>query len=258
MSRRIRAKGPKKFHDIATSTPADSQLPRHLLDAQEQERKRISRELHDETGQGLMLLRLQLGMLSAEVKDQEVRVKVEETVDLLDRTIGGLRRIISRLSPRALEELGLVAAIRRETRELGKNTGIKGDLRAPPDLGILDHDVEVAAYRCVQEALHNVAKHSHARNLSVRLQTGNHKLTLLIEDDGVGIANKARAQSRGFGLLGMKERVAALGGALRIMSPGSRGTRLRIVFPISKGKPSRKDRSSSVTVLRRAAISRAS
>ena len=223
-------------HSNATGESAvqeDSELSRHLLRAQEEERKRISRELHDETGQGLMLLRLQLGMLATDVSSSNSQEKIKGAAELLDRTIAGLRRIIGRLSPRALEELGLAGAIRKEARDLSKNTGIRARLSFPEQLAQLKPEVEVAAYRCVQEALNNIAKHSQARNVNIELHYRDHKLALVIEDDGVGISRTSQARNKGFGLVGMRERVAVLGGTLRIGRSSPKGTRLRIMFPIS-------------------------
>ena len=109
-------------------TPEVSELSRHLLRAQEKERKRISRELHDGTGQGLMVLRLYLAMLASDGQSPESRAKIQEALQLLDHTVEDLRRIISRLSPRVLEEMGLLAAIRKEVLELAKNTGMRFEL----------------------------------------------------------------------------------------------------------------------------------
>lgn len=256
MSRRTAAKSRKHVREMVTKQGTESELSRHLLHAQEEERKRISRELHDETGQALMLLRLQLGMLAAEAEEQNLQAKIQQALELLDRTIAGLRRIISRLSPRVLEELGLLAAIRKEARELSKNRGIKTQVELPDDLGEVDHDLDVAAYRCVQEALHNIAKHSQARNANLQLQRQDGKLTLLIEDDGVGITSKGHVRTRGFGLLGMRDRVAALGGSVRINSSQAGGTRIRIVFPITPYGSMRKEQ--AVTLMKRAVVSRAS
>jgi signal transduction histidine kinase len=260
MSHRPPKKKRDQAQELAAPEQAISELSRHLLRVQEEERKRISRELHDETGQGLMLLRLQLGMLAADVEGGQLQSRVQESMELLDRTIGGLRRIIGRLSPRVLEELGLVAAIRKEARELCRNTAIKAQLSLPDDFAELDPEVEVAAYRCVQEALHNVAKHSQARNVSIQLGMHDHRLALTIQDDGVGIISKAHAQSKGFGLTGMRERVAALAGTVRVTSDGKNGTRLTIVFPIVGSKVTRKQvpgRESSV-LMAGAAVRRAS
>ncbi|PYX17732.1 MAG: hypothetical protein DMG84_02575 [Acidobacteria bacterium] len=146
VSRRLPAKGPTSAHDRRLAQ-AQSELSRHLLQAQEEERKRISRELHDETGQGLMVLRLYLGMLAGDSHSPQLKLKVEEAMTMLDRTIGDLRRIIARLSPRTLEELGLLAAIRKEVRELAKHTGMKAQIDLPEALGEEDHEIEIEVYR---------------------------------------------------------------------------------------------------------------
>jgi len=215
----------------AGDAPA-SELSRHLLRAQEAERKRISRELHDGTGQGLMVLRLYLAMLANDKQSVESQAKIQEALKLLDRTVEDLRRIISRLSPRILEELGLLAAIRKEVRELNKNTGMKAHLDLPKDLGQLDCEFEVALYRSLQEALHNIAKHSQARNFSVRLETNERSLCLYVEDDGVGVSNGRVSTGRAFGLFGMKQRIAALGGKVQIRSRRDKGTLLKIMLPL--------------------------
>lgn len=212
----------------------------HLIRAQEEERKRISRELHDETGQALMLLRLQLGMLATVVQDQDAQQKMQQITELLDRTIGGLRRIISRLSPRVLDELGLQAAIRKEARDLEKNTGIETHLDVPQQFGGLVSDVEITAYRCVQEALHNIAKHSQARNVTLQIRQHTKQLIVMIEDDGVGISSKKQGRNGGFGLPGMKERISGLGGTIQIHGGEIRGTRLKISLPLAPGRAGRK------------------
>ncbi len=170
---------------VADAVPEVLELSRHLVQAQEEERKRISRELHDEAGQGLMVLRLYLGTLVSESPNPELRMKIEEAMSMLDLTIGDLRRIIARLSPRMLEELGLMAAIRKEARELSKSTGMRPRLILPMGFGELDHEIEIALYR-----------------------------------------------SRSFGLLGMRERIAALGGTVRIRSRKGTGTRITVMLPL--------------------------
>jgi two-component system, NarL family, sensor histidine kinase UhpB len=260
VSRTNLAKAHKRVGETAAGREADSGLSRHLLHAQEQERKRISRELHDETGQGLMLLRLHLGMLAEGTEVEGVKAQVEQATELLDRTIAGLRRIISRLSPRVLEELGLLAAIRKEAKELSKSTGIRTQLSLPADLGELDPELDIATYRSVQEALHNVAKHSQARSVNIHLQKQDQKLMVLIEDDGVGIPSKTHGRNRGFGLIGMRDRVVALGGTLRIVSSQASGTRIRIMLPIASDGVLRKQQRGmeSDIPMKRAVVSRAS
>jgi signal transduction histidine kinase len=209
------------------------ELSRHLLRAQEEERKRISRELHDEAGQGLMVLRLFLDGLWTESADPTWRAKIQESLTMLDRTIGDLRRIIARLSPRILEEMGLLAAIRKEVRELSKNTGVKTQLRLPQEMGELGQEVEIAIYRSVQESLHNISKHSQAKQCRLQLEVGGGQARLSVEDDGIGFPRPGNTSGRTFGLVGMRERIAALGGKVRIRSQRGKGTRVRVVLPLS-------------------------
>jgi signal transduction histidine kinase len=211
--------------------PTSPELSRHLLRAQEDERKRISRELHDEAGQGLMALRLYLAMLANSSENPENLLKVQEALGLLDHTIEGLRRVIARLSPRTLDELGLLAAIRKEARRLSKATGMKAQLELPETLPGLDHDTEVAIYRSVQEALHNVAKHSQARTFKVQLEGDDGWVRLLVEDDGVGLSRRTAARGDSFGVAGMRDRIAALGGTVRIRSGKASGTRVTVAVP---------------------------
>lgn len=224
--------------------PAEvSDLSRQLLQAQEEERRRITRELHDETGQALMVLRFQLEMLAGEAIDDSQKARIQESLVLLDRTIDGLRRTIARLSPRVLEELGLVVAIRKQLQLLARHTAVRAHEELPEDVGELDSDVQVAVYRSVQEALHNVAKHSQARNVKVKLTISGGKLSLEIEDDGIGFSTR-NAADRGFGLKGMRERASALGGSMKIHSQPGKGTRIRISFHLEEqGSRSGTDRS---------------
>ena len=217
-----------------TDSPEIPELSRQLLQAQEEERGRISRELHDETGQALMVLRFHLEMLSSETRNEEQKAKMQESLDLLDRTIEGLRRTIARLSPRVLEELGLIAAIQRQAQLLTKHTGIQAHLDLPENIRSLDHDLVVALYRSVQEALHNVAKHSRAKNFTVRLKMSKSRLSLQVEDDGVGFGPRSSRQG-GFGLTGMRERAAALGGTKKVRSQAEKGTRIQIAFQLERG-----------------------
>jgi two-component system, NarL family, sensor histidine kinase UhpB len=212
-----------------TNTEA-AELSRLLLKGEEEERRRISRELHDETGQALMVLRFHLEMLAGDAETKEQEAKVRESLDVLDRTIEGLRRIIARLSPRVLEELGLLAAIRRQAQQLASQTKMKAQVELPEKMAPIDHDIEVALYRSVQEALHNISKHSQARNFTVKLQSAGDRVSLEVEDDGVGLLSRS-PQDRGFGLTGMRERIVALGGSMTLHSRRRKGTQIRIVLP---------------------------
>ena len=208
-----------------------AELSGHLLRVQEEERKRISRELHDETGQALMVIRLYLGMMESIVTARNVRNKIRETVEVVDRTIEGIRRIIGKLSPLVLQELGLVAAIRKEAKDLAKTSGVKTRVLIAEDVGRLAPGTEQAIYRVVQEALHNVAKHAHASSVVLQMTREERTIHLVVEDDGVGIQKRSNAGEQSFGLAGIKERIAMLGGVSRVISTKGKGTRIEISVP---------------------------
>lgn len=209
-----------------------AELSGHLLRAQEDERQRISRELHDETGQALMVIRLYLGMLEAAVPAHTHRAKIHETVDVVDRTIEGLRRIIGKLSPLVLQELGLIAAIRKEAKDLARNAGVKVRVLVSDSVGRLESETEMALYRIVQESLHNIAKHAHAKNATIQMGRESSQVRLSVEDDGAGFSTKS-SNSRGhsFGLAGIKERVKSMGGVTKLQSAKGKGTRLEVCVP---------------------------
>ena len=242
---------------VADATASDAaEVSRHLLKGEEEERRRISRELHDETGQALMVLRFQLEMLASEAKNPGQKAKVKESLDILDRTIEGLRRIIARLSPRVLEEFGLLAAIRRHAQLLASQTRMKARVELPEEVAAMDHDIEVALYRSAQEALHNIAKHSRARNFVVRLSSAGSEIQLEIEDDGTGVLTKA-PDDGGYGLTGMRERAVALGGSMTIQTRRGRGTQIRIILPCRARESSTAENKRGARVIRRASTAKA-
>lgn len=206
-------------------------LSGHLLRVQEEERKRISRELHDETGQALMVIRLYLGMMESGITARNVKATIRETVAVVDRTIEGIRRIIGKLSPLVLQELGLVAAIRKEAKDLAKTTGIKTRVMISSEVGRLAPGTEQAIYRVVQEALHNVGKHAQAKNVTVQVSREGQMVHVAVEDDGVGIQPRSNSRGHSFGLAGIKERIATMGGVSRVVSAKGKGTRIEISVP---------------------------
>ena len=208
-----------------------AELSAYLLQAQEEERKRISRELHDETGQALMVIRLYLGMLEPVTTGRDARGKIRETLAVVDRTIEGIRRIIGKLSPLVLQELGLVAAIRKEAKDLARTARVKARVAISDSVGRLAPETEAAIYRVVQEALHNVAKHAQAHAVNILMTRRDGAIRLLVEDDGVGMSARNSSRGHSFGLAGIKERVSMLGGELRVSSAKGKGTRLEVTVP---------------------------
>jgi len=179
-----------------------------------------------------MVIRLYLGMLEQAVPQRTPRAKIRETVAVVDRTIEGIRRIIGRLSPLVLQELGLVAAIRKEAKDLLKNAGVRVRVNVAENVGRLDAETEIALYRIVQEALHNVAKHAQAHSVNIQLSREEETVKLTVEDDGMGMPAKSN-NSRGhsFGLAGIKERVKSMKGVVRVQSAKGKGTRLEVSVP---------------------------
>ena len=208
------------------------ELSGHLLKAQEEERKRISRELHDETGQALMVIRLYLGMLDGSVKSREGKAKIGELLAVVDRTIEGIRRIIGRLSPLVLQELGLVSAIRKEAKDLARTAGVHARVAIGDDVGRLDPVIETAIYRVVQESLHNVAKHAQAQNVNIHMERNGETLSLVVEDDGQGIRAVTNSLRPSFGMAGMQERVSTLGGHMSVVSRKGEGTKISVTVPL--------------------------
>jgi len=211
-----------------------AELSAHLLRVQEEERKRISRELHDETGQALMVIRLYLSMLDNELTSLGAHSKVAETLEVVDRTILGIRRIIGKLSPLVLQELGLIAAIRKEAKDLEKNHQVETRVAISDEVGRLSPQTETALYRIVQEALHNVAKHAQAAQVNVVMDRRGDEIHLLVQDDGIGIFPRSNFRGNSFGLAGIKERVGMLGGKVRVTSLKGQGTRIEVTVPATK------------------------
>ncbi len=210
----------------------------HLLQVEESERRRISRELHDEAGQLLLYLRLRVERLEglAPASPPELKPELKAARELVEQTIVEIRRLLADLSPAVLEQLGLAAALRQLVRRFRGTYSIPVRL----SLGRLEpHSpkVETVVYRLLQECLNNIARHSSARRVMVSLGTADQKLELRVRDDGMGFeVAEALAKSGAFGLAGMRERVALLGGTCEVSSRPGRGTTVTIRLPIPAGE----------------------
>jgi PAS domain S-box-containing protein len=208
------------------------QLSASLLDVRELERRRISRELHDELGQQLTGLKLDLSWLAGRIR--EGRAVTIEKVDamrrLLDATIVAVRRISSDLRPSMLDDLGFGDAVSWQANEFSQRSGIKVVLALDAVDLIHDDAIATALYRIVQESLTNVARHAQATRVDVSLRADDTAITLAIRDDGQGMDTGARRA--GLGLVGIRERAMALGGSLEIRSDVDQGTSVEIKIPL--------------------------
>jgi len=209
-------------------------LAQQMVEIEQMERQRISQDLHDEAGQSLLCLRLQLETLSRQAtRDRNgLKVGLREAVRILERTIEEIRRLVRDLSPAVLEHFGLARAVRHLLRQFQKSYGIcaqhKIELKQPVPKGL-----ERVVYRLVQECLSNAGRHSRARRLKLVLECDDNLLRLRVEDDGIGFElPQALARRQGLGLVGLQERVALLGGRLEIDSAAGQGTRILIELPV--------------------------
>jgi signal transduction histidine kinase len=218
---------------------AARQLSSQLLRLQDQERKKMSRELHDSLGQYLTGLKINLGILdSANGKlDENLRKVVVECMSLVKTCMNEVRDVSSVLHPPMLEELGLASAIRWHAREFGRRSGLKFHLELPEEIEPLSPEVQLALFRIAQECLTNVYKHAQTDSATLRLAHEPQSIVLQVQDHGVGIASERLksfefAQStKELGLRGMRERIHELGGKFEISSNG-KGTTIRSSIPL--------------------------
>jgi signal transduction histidine kinase len=215
--------------DTATRVARDS-LQR-AVEGQELERRRLARELHDETGQALMSVLLGLRTLEESGGD-EVGDAVSDLRELVVQTLQDVRRLAVELRPTALDDFGLGAALERLTSTFSEQTGTTVEFESRLGDKRLPSDVETVLYRIVQEALTNVVKHAQAEHVSIVLQRKGDGVTAVIEDDGRGFAGNQK-EDGGLGLVGMKERVELVNGRLKIESAVGAGTTLVVEVPVT-------------------------
>ncbi|MHB0868122.1 MAG: sensor histidine kinase [Chloroflexota bacterium] len=209
-------------------------LPSQVLRAQEEERKRIARELHDETSQALTSVMLGLKALERAQSPRDLQERVAGLRTTVSETLEAVHRMAVELRPSALDELGLLPALRSYVKEYSSQSGIEVDLRVTGLKGRLPAETEVAVYRVVQEALTNAAKYSGAGLVTVQLSLEDSILTAMVRDDGRGfeVQRVLRSRGDGLGLFGMKERISLLSGQLEILSSSGRGTTVLARVPL--------------------------
>jgi signal transduction histidine kinase len=203
---------------------------RRVVEAQEIERRRLARELHDETGQALTSILLGLKPLEETLASDDARAAAAELRELVVTTLQDVRRLAVELRPSALDDFGLAAALERLTRSFAEQTGIAVDFEAALPDERLPEEVETALYRIVQESLTNVVKHARASRVSILLARTSGSVKAVIEDDGRGIDHGAG--EGGFGLVGISERLSLLGGRLEIESSPGAGTTIAAEVPL--------------------------
>ncbi|CAG0951547.1 two-component system, NarL family, sensor histidine kinase UhpB [Gammaproteobacteria bacterium] len=218
--------------DVRVKSERLQQLLHRAILAQEAERQRLARELHDETGQALTSLTLQLKALQEETELDVIYDRLNGLRYLTSRTVEEVRRLSIDLRPATLDDLGLVPAIRAYLDGWTQHSGIELQFIVQNPVGRLPSDLEIILYRVVQEGVTNIARHSHARTARIMLDHIGRSVLLTIADDGDGIDLVAH-RGDGLGLAGMRERVEMAGGHWQIISAPAAGTRILIDLPVT-------------------------
>lgn len=231
--------------ELKTSRGQLRRLLAHLQSVREDERTRISREVHDELGQALTALKMDIVWLIKRLgKDQESLLqKANSMLKLIDMNIQTVKRISSELRPGLLDDLGLTAAIEWQAEEFRKRTGIRCEVSMRQSDIEIDRDISTAIFRIFQETLTNVVRHAAAKKVRVDLKKNKDTLILQVKDDGVGISEKEISSPRSIGLIGMRERVHFFGGRMEIK--GDNGTTVKVFIPLME-KPDIPDTTRSI------------
>jgi len=233
----------KNFEDALHRQQAElRELSARVLEAREEEKTLIARELHDELGQLLTALKMDVAWLRERLPADapETAQKVEQMNAVLDQTVGSVRRISADLRPLMLDDLGLVDAANWLVEDFAQRAGVECDLDIAPeaDFETLERTPATALYRALQESLTNIGRHAGARQAWIRLRVEGDTACLEVEDDGRGIEVEDIAKPRSLGLKGMRERALYLGGALEVERAARGGTRLRLRVPLRSARES--------------------
>jgi PAS domain S-box-containing protein len=227
VSERVRA-----LESLAQSKDELRELASAASASREQEQARIARELHDELGQAMAMLKMDISMIRSRSTGQDTSLasRLDRMEAQINTTIGAMRRIAADLRPLTLDDLGLAAAIESLVHDFERRSGVRCKLAAQTQLDIPPGHA-TAVFRIVQEALTNVSKHAMASNVEVIISTADKQLTVVVRDDGIGFASDGPRKPQSYGLLGVRERAYLLGGQTRIASMPGRGTEIEVRLP---------------------------
>ena len=207
-------------------------LSASIVEAREEERRRIARELHDELGQQLSWLKMEMASLDPDAPRQVLYERIAVMLTMLDETMASTRSIASDLRPLMLDDLGLNAAIEWLARESARRMGIEVTVRQDETDPPVDSRTATTIYRTVQEALTNVARHARATDVSIEIRRHDDQLVVSVQDNGVGFPLSAVRKAGSFGLLGLRERAYMMGGQLEIDNPPGCGARVTVRIPL--------------------------
>ena len=211
------------------------QLSGYLQKVREEERTHMAREIHDELGQQLTVMKMDASWLNKKISadDTAIRQKIKDLLEMLDKTIKIVRRIASELRPSVLDDMGLLAAIEGHLKDFEKRSGIKTILKGIKEELPLPDVIKTSLFRIMQESLTNVGRYAKAKSVTVTLQHKDGTLVLTIQDDGVGFDKEKIASKKTLGLLGMKERTIMMGGTYEVNSKPGKGTTVIVSIPFN-------------------------
>jgi signal transduction histidine kinase len=225
----------ERYREVVQAREELHKLSARLVSAQEEERRNLSRELHDEIGQSMSALLVELGNLDSSLPPgSAAHEQMQRVKKLAETNVGVVRNMALLLRPSMLDDLGLLPALKWQAREVGRRTGIKVLVDADDAADDLPDLYRTCVYRVVQEALHNATRHSKAAHVRVTLRRVDHGVSVEIQDDGAGFPAQ---HEKGMGILGMEERARHLGGELHIQSQPGKGTCVSLQLPLDVGIP---------------------
>ena len=228
-------KSKKIEEELQKSLEQLQQLSEHIEQARENERLNISRELHDDLGQALTAVKIDLEIIKQQTSDIVVKEKLDNVKALVGNTIKSVQRITSQLRPEIIDDLGLEAAIDWYTKEFSKRYGIEVFLDIDSEIPI-SKDKSLPLFRIVQESLTNIARHARAKHVEILLNKQGDVIQLVVADNGVGITEDEINSKKSFGIMSMSERTASLGGSFEISRGNDFGSKILVTFPINKDK----------------------
>ncbi len=221
--------------ELQSSYATIQSLSRKVLNAYEEEKVRLARELHDEVGMTLTTLKLNLQLLNKDLSAQGFAHEKQFTslIEHVNHLLATIRDKAVFLRPPSLDELGLIAVVENMVNELSQHAGLQGEFHSGGNYKKLPVEIEIALFRCIQEALTNVARHASAGRFSVKIACSEQEVRVKVKDDGIGFDLQAHGDGgKSLGLRGMKERVALLSGKFEIHSSPGKGTEILITIPL--------------------------
>jgi signal transduction histidine kinase len=223
----------RKSERLKESEDKLRRLAAHLISIREEERAHIAREIHDELGQVLTGLKMEVTQLAKRLKEKELLEKTDSMCSLIDSTVQTVRKIATGLRPEMLDDMGLVAAVGWQAKEFQKRTGIRCRTKLPPETAKPQIDIATTVFRIFQEILTNVARHSRATRVDIDLDISEERVALVVVDNGVGIPDAELHAKKSLGLLGMQERALLFGGDVHLTGTPGHGTRVAVTIPIT-------------------------